>query len=216
MIMDRPRSTVSLIVNLLIAVFTIFSVGSFFFYFEGGALQQRSFRAFRYFTTDSNVLAAAVALCMIPFAIKGLTSGSVTVPRALLVFKYVGCTAVTVTLLTVVLFLGQIYGYPSMFAGANLFLHLVCPLLCLFAFLFLEGPEGGLTVGEALLGLLPVLLYGILYYVKVVAIGKDAGGWPDFYGFNVGGRWYISYVIMLAATTALCFLLRFLQKKISA
>ena len=31
--------------------------------------------------------------------------------------------------------------------------------------------------------LIPVLIYSVLYYVMVVVVGEENGGWNDFYGF---------------------------------
>ena len=33
----------------------------------------------------------------------------------------------------------------------------------------------------------------------VIIVGQENGGWADFYGFNMGGKWYISMAAMLAA-----------------
>ena len=54
-----------------------------------------------------------------------------------------------------------------------------------------------------LLSLLPTALYGVLYYIMVMVIGAENGGWDDFYGFNGGGAWYISAVFMFAGTYAI-------------
>ena len=42
----------------------------------------------------------------------------------------------------------------------------------------------------------------------VVFIGASRGGWVDFYGFNIGGKWYLSFAVMLIATLLLSFGLR--------
>ena len=52
-----------------------------------------------------------------------------------------------------------------------------------------------------LLGVLPIIAYGILYLNKVL-LEKT---WDDFYGFNKGGKWKIS----VAAMTIGCFLVSF-------
>ncbi|MCQ2406147.1 MAG: hypothetical protein MJ067_02895, partial [Oscillospiraceae bacterium] len=95
-------------------------------------------------------------------------------------------------------FLGPLFGYKSMFAGHNLFMHLINPLMALGAF-FLPCCGEKLSPLKALWGLSPVAVYGSVYLYTVVI--KEI--WPDFYGFNMGGRWYISYPVMMLFTIAL-------------
>ena len=42
----------------------------------------------------------------------------------------------------------------------------------------------------------------------VVIKGPEKDGWEDFYGFNKGGRWYLSVVMMAVMTLAIAFLIR--------
>ena len=44
--------------------------------------------------------------------------------------------------------------------------------------------------------------------VKVVLIGAPNGGWEDFYAFNQNNNWQVTVAVMLAATTAISFLVR--------
>ena len=54
-----------------------------------------------------------------------------------------------------------------------------------------------------LIGVLPVAAYGTFYLYKAVTIGEENGGWPDFYGFNKGGKWKVSFVMMMLAAVAI-------------
>ena len=56
---------------------------------------------------------------------------------------------------------------------------------------------------HSLVGLIPVLLYGLLYLNKVVFRKQ----WDDFYGFNRDGKWRLSFAAMVGATALLCLLL---------
>ena len=146
----------------------------------------------RYFTVLSNLLCALAALTV---AVCRLGGGEI--PYVVGVFKYVGTAAVTVTLLTVVFFLGPTLGYKLMFTGPDLWLHLICPLLAVVSLLLWDKPE--LPFGAAFLGTLPVALYGAVY-IRRVRFAPEQRRWPDFYGFNRGGKWLASLLIMLAAT----------------
>lgn len=148
----------------------------------------------RYFTALSNLFCAAAALALALARLGGVPS------LPLLLFKYVGTVAVMVTLLTVLLFLGPHYGYKMLFSGPDLWLHLICPLLALLSYLLWD--RAPLTAATALLGVLPVLLYGLLYLRRVVFQQR----WEDFYGFNRGGKWPLSFAAMLLGAALLCLL----------
>jgi hypothetical protein len=62
-----------------------------------------------------------------------------------------------------------------------------------------------MTPGTAILGMLPMLLYGAVYLYKVI-LAPEGRRWEDFYGFNRGGMWPIAAVAMLAGTCAVCAL----------
>ncbi len=145
----------------------------------------------RFFTVLSNLLCALAALAVVVCRL-----GFGTLPYAVGVFKYVATAAVSVTLLTVVCFLGPTLGYKLMFTGPDLWLHLVCPLLAVVSLLLWDKPE--LPFGAVFLGALPVALYGAVY-IRRVMFAPEQRRWQDFYGFNRGGRWPLSLLIMLAA-----------------
>ncbi len=149
----------------------------------------------RYFTVLSNLFCAAASLAAAAARLLG------TVSEALLLVKFVSTVAVTVTLLTVLVFLGPAAGYRLMFSGPDLFLHLLCPLLALATYFLWDRPV--LTAGTAFLGIFPVLLYGIVYLSKVV-FSKH---WEDFYGFNKGGKWPLSFSAMLAGSAVISLIL---------
>ena len=145
----------------------------------------------RYFTTLSNLFCAAACLCVAAFRLTG------AVPRWVLILKYAGTVEVMVTFLTVMLFLGPSFGYKNLLTGPDLWLHAVCPLLALVSYLAWDRTEGPLPL--ALLGALPVLLYGLMYLKKAVLEKTPEKRWDDFYGFNRGSRWPLSFAVMLTA-----------------
>ncbi len=67
-----------------------------------------------------------------------------------------------------------------------------------------------MPVACVLLGVLPVVLYGFLYLKKIVFFNEE-NSWEDFYGFNAGGRWLISFIAMVVATFVLSFVLYFVS-----
>ncbi len=191
------HSAVSTVINILIFLITAVLVAGIFFK-EGKWQPGSGAKAFRYFTVLSNVLCAVSALVM---AI-GQANGSVS--PGVVMFKYLGTVSVTVTLLTVLLFLGPTIGYKVLFSGRDLYLHLIGPLMAIASFCFLE--KRGLSLGTALLGLLPVILYGSVYLYKVVFSPEDKR-WEDFYGFNKGGKWPVSFAAMMIGALIVCLAL---------
>lgn len=188
-----------LFLNALIFTLTLILTVRFFrkdgsFRFSNGA------SAFRYFTVLSNVFCAAAALlmCFAP-----------SLPWVW-TLKYMGTAAVTVTMLTVFLFLGPNLGYKKLLTGRDLYMHLVTPLLAILSFLCCE--KRGMTFKTALLGVLPVLFYSILYLYKVLC-APEGKRWEDFYGFNKGGKWPVSLAVMLTGNLAVCMVFMFLQNR---
>ena len=156
---------------------------------------------FRFFTVLSNVLCAIMALLVVICRVQGYLNPYVFVG------KYVGTVAVMVTFLTVMLFLGPTQkNYKVLLSGPELHLHFTVPLISLVSFLLWDKTEMPATC--IFLGVLPVLLYGILYLKKVV-FSEGENKWDDFYGFNLGGRWKISFTAMVVATFILSCALYF-------
>ena len=181
-------------VNGLIVILTIYGMSRFFTVGGDGNMPVMNTSCFRFFTVDSNLLAAIGSLLMLIGQLRQLGKDE-PLPAAFLVLKHVGSTAVGVTFFTVFCFLGMLYGYASMIAGVNLYMHLITPLLAMLGFILLEK-QPPIRFRSISLGLLPTLLYGVVY-VYLVVIRKR---WPDFYGFNIGGHWILSCCLMVLAT----------------
>ena len=174
----------SIVLNLFIVVAVIGAVSAH-------ARKNPVSTVLRYFTVLSNILCAISAAVVVVARISG------SVPEAVLVLKYVGTSAVTVTLLTVLFFLGPTIGYKLLVTGPDFWLHIFCPVIAIVSYLACDKTNAG--IWAVLLGMLPAMAYGMLYLNKVVYEKT----WDDFYGFNRGGKWKISFVAM----TAGCFLI---------
>lgn len=153
----------------------------------------------RYFTSLSNLFCAAASAAVAAARLWG------AVPNGLLVVKFIGTAAVTITLLTVMLFLGPVvYDYKALLTGPDLWLHLVCPVLAILTYFLWDRPV--MAFGGMLLGILPVLLYGAMYLYRLLFAPTEKR-WEDFYGFNRGGKWRLSFAAMTAAALAVSLLL---------
>lgn len=145
-------------------------------------------QAFRFFTCLSNILCAAACLLTTVFAASG------EIPGWVWLLKFVGTAAVTLTMLTVFLFMAPGIGKgwaKELLTGqaSDFFMHLVNPVLALVSFCVFE--KRGMTFLQALPGVMPIILYGILYAYKVLH-APEGKRWNDFYGLARGGKIAVS------------------------
>ena len=190
----------SIALNALIALVTAVLLAAFFFK-DGRWDEARGRSAMRFFTTQSNLLCALAALLMCIFPQSRRVWG----------LKYIGTAAVTVTMLTVFLFLAPSIGkggLRQLLKGADFFLHLITPVLAIVSFCAFE--RRGMDFGTALLGMLPVVIYGPWYLYKI-RFAPEGKRWEDFYGFNKSGRWPVSFAMMVIGTFLVCMGLMALQ-----
>lgn len=203
----------SLALNASIAVMVAAAwLGMVFGVDERGVLTARGLWSLKYFTVLSNLLAGAASALYAACLIR-LLRGSAAVPRWAVLLKYAGAVSVALTLATVLVFLGPTAktGFLSMFRGANLWLHLVVPVLCVLDFCFLD-PDGPLTLSDSLIACVPMLLYAAFYTANLARngfVGAD-GRVNDWYGFAFGG-WrtaVISAVVVALGTWGMALMMR--------
>ena len=216
---DMRRYTFRRFVNIFL-VAAVF--GSYFaiFFFGTGSLVQNGIGSLRYFTMLSNLFVGFVAIAWLKSShskgagIDGRT-GSGDKPDARIErLKYIAAASVGLTCATILGFLGPIYGYKEMLAGANLFMHLVTPVAAMAEIIFLS--DVSYTRRDNRLAMIPPLLYGLVYLANILINGR--GEWPatnDWYfffawGYPVG---IIIYVVLLTVTWLLALLMRKLQRK---
>lgn len=190
---EMPGDIMDNAINILIFVITAISF-LFCFRKDGRWDLRAGKKSLRFFTILSNLFCAVSALLWV------LSSSYWA-----WLLKYVGTVAVTVTLLTVIFFLGPNMGYKPLFSGKDLYLHLCGPLLAIVSFCFMEC-QFALSFSLSLLGIIPVIIYGFVYLVEVVILKN----WEDFYGYNKDGKWKISMAAMFAGGFAVCMLIRIL------
>ena len=190
--------------NIGIALLTLIIVVSFFRK-DGQWVPERGKFALRFFTTLSNLLCAAACL------LTALAINAGGIPEWIWMLKYIGTAAVTVTMLTVLFFLAPTFGKGALkvlLSGTDLFMHLITPLLALVSFCVFE--KRGMSFGQSLWGMLPVVLYGPVYLYKILYALPEKR-WDDFYGFNKQGKWPIAFTGMVIGTFLICMGIMALQ-----
>ena len=191
----------SIVINIAIFIITLVLLVRFLRK-DGRWDREKVRKTFRFFTCQSNVLCAFAALLT---AVSQLAGG---IPEWAWILKYIGTSAVSVTMMTVLLFLGPAYSYKELLKGPDFFMHLLTPLLALLSFCVFE--KRGMRFSLALTGLLPVVLYGPLYLYKIL-YAPEGKRWDDFYGFNKSGKWPAAFAAMLAGTFLICMGIMALQ-----
>ena len=200
--MKKGERVFTALCSLAIIVCTLYALLSFFIRGGEGNMTVMGALCFRYFTVDSNLLMAAVSVPVLYCALLGKK-----LSPALRALRYLSACAVTLTMMTVLVFLGPLMGYRAMFAGPNLYMHLTTPLLAVLLQVFTDN-RAPMAKKSVLFSLIPTALYGAVYILQVMIFSV----WPDFYSFASGGFWYVSLIAMLLGTLLIGTALRALRR----
>ena len=223
--MNKKRlfNSLSLIINLSIIYFTIDAT---LYNFRSDIIRNElvygfdGIKSYCFFTVLSNTFLALSCIVSLVYNIKNAVKDEYIFPKKVFALKFVATVSVTVTMMTVILFLApyaQISGtgYFSLFTANNFYLHFLSPLLAVITFIFFEKTEE-FDFKNTYSGLIPTALYSMVYITMVAIIGEANGGWIDFYGLTFGGHLWltpISAIAMLGATYLFSFSLYKLNKK---
>ena len=201
--MDKNKFRKCVNIFLVIAV-----LGSWIAIFvsASGTLMQNGLNSIKYFTVLSNLfegLASAIWL------VSSLRNGKASAHAELL--KYIAAAAVGLTCAVVLVFLGPLYGYPAMFAGGSLFMHLLTPLIAIAEIIFLSDVE--YTSKDNRLVILSPLVYGAFYLGNNLING--IGEWPDTNDWYLFLAWgYPVGIFIFAVICAVTWLLGFAMRKL--
>ncbi len=178
---EQLRRSLLIIYQLLLAAAVLLSWGSMVFDAQTGQLlADRGLSSLKYYTVLSNLLAALAALLCAASLLRGEP------PRWVRVLKLCGASAVGITFTVVIAFLGVIYGYRAMYQGANLWLHLIAPLMAMGELCFVRF--GPISRRDTMWAMLFTVLYGFGYLGNILINGR--GEWPhtnDWYAFMTWG-----------------------------
>ena len=213
--MKQRNIKISLVINIIIVLLTVFATIIMFtgFRFMHGSepiLETTKFGVFKFFTVDSNVFMGIVSLAFIIEETKLLKGKIKDISKTMYIFKLMSTTAVTITFLTVFLYLGPISdgGIISMLQNSNLFFHFIIPVLSIITFILFEKTDK-LELKNSLYGIIPTLLYAS-YYVTNILIHMENGKVSpiyDWYWFVQNGVWtafiVAPFMLLIAYITSL-------------
>ncbi len=160
-----------------------------------------------YFPLQSSLLAAVGAAFLVPYAIEGIRKKRFTLPRWLVVFHYACATCAAITFVAAMVLILPAQGATAV-RGTDFWMHLVVPICNVILFQCVETGVS-LTRRDTVLAQVPYWMYMVLYYVEVVVIGKENGGWSDFYLTRKYFPMWVSILLMLAiGFGAACVMIR--------
>ena len=136
----KTKAIISLVCNIIVLIVTsIVAV----LYFTVGQNGHAGVYCFRFFTTDSNFLAAFASALVAVCDIQILRGKMTTIPRAITLLKYAGVISLTLTFLTVFVLLIPTYGVARLLGGTGFHMHLTAPVLTFITFMFFEPHKIG-------------------------------------------------------------------------
>ena len=123
------------------------------------------------------------------YLLKNVKKEEIVLSKKLTYLHLSSATSLALTALTVVCFLGPTQGFTIMYKEDMFLYHLFNPILVVASFILLKKPH--LNIKESFVGIIPMVLYGIVYSSTVLT-----HTWEDFYGFTFGGNWWAILVVL--------------------
>ena len=191
------KRTISIILNSLIFLLVAFATTCMIFGInimsrteEVRAFTAANLSAFKYYTVDSNVFGALVALVYVCFEIALARRKIERLPKILHLLRLAAATGLTLTMLVTAFFLIPQFGehWYILYIDNNFFFHLTVPLLSIVTFIFFEPDTKDISQRDSLFGIITMVIYGVFYTLNIIAhLGNDH---PlkdyDWYGFLAG------------------------------
>ena len=174
---------------------------------------KNGFVSFIYFTMISNTLAMLSAAFTIPFAVDGIRKKRFTMPRWIALMHYSATISVTVMFFCVICFISWV-SPDDAFGGANLVTHIFCPILILISFFQTEN-EYIYTFKNQSLGMIPLCVYIIAYFIEVILIGEANGGWPDIYRVKEFLPYWLAIPMLFLFGLGISFMIRLLSNRLT-
>ena len=188
-------------------------------------LGQQFLNCLHFFTVESNVLIAVIALLCIPFNLIGIFKGK-TLPKTLFVLKFIATVLIGITFFVATFFLSYLDNWDIakqygnfQFDNVAFYYHLLVPALALLGFVFFDRAKK-VKFGVNFLPLIPFAaycgFYGVNYFLKFFL--DPTTNKYDWYGFTeINGLpgAIISLGIIAAFVIVLSILLFLLNKLFS-
>lgn len=221
--MKDKRYKIAIVINILVAILTILACVIMYtgFKFMPGkdiSLEVTKIEMLKFFTVQSNIFVGIVSLVFAIKEIKYLNGNGKELTVTDYVFKLMSTTAVGLTFLVVIAYLGPITdgGTPVMLKNSNLFFHLIIPVVSILNFIIFERTNK-LSFKKSFYGIIPTAIYG-MFYITNILIHTENGKVSvvyDWYWFVQNGVWTAFIVVpMIFGITYLISLIIWRANKI--
>ncbi|MBR4343212.1 MAG: hypothetical protein IKP88_11010 [Lachnospiraceae bacterium] len=201
-----------IVTNILLVIFT--AIGLWLMFSRRSAASPseflaKGFRNFKYFTTLSNVFCGLTAFS---YLLALLFTKNLRIWKILNTVKIMSSSAVGVTFIVVLAFLGPMYGFNRTYRSSNLWFHLLIPVFAMIEFCFIKFEY---PFNKTFYAGIPVAIYGITYLLNNIINGTGTYlDTNDFYGFL---RWgypigILAFIVILLLGWGIACLLRFIRK----
>ena len=178
-------------------------------------INANGFLSFIYYTMIANTLAMCSIAFIIPFAVDGIKKRRFVLPKWVAMLHYLAATSISIMMVFVLAFMS--WASPeNAFGGSNLIMHIFCPILILISFFQIEN-RYIYSLKDRFIGCIPFYIYLIVYFVEVIIVGEENGGWPDIYQIHEHMLPALAIPILMALGLAVSWLIasisNFLTKK---
>ena len=161
---------------------------------------------FSYFTNLSNILITLAGSFIVPYSVNGIRNKRFVLPRWLSMMHYSGIICICLVHIFTLVFILP-YNRDFAVGGPGIFLHVISPLAIVISYFMVES-HYDYSVKEVHLCMLPFFVYSLVYFVMVVIIGPENGGWEDLYMLNTYVPAYFSMPFMYLITFSLAMIIR--------
>lgn len=204
--MKEKYNKKSFVTNLLIIMCAIIGTIIMYSNVDGGDLASGGIKNFKYYTVLSNEFCGLVALISLLLYQKYRDK--------LIMLKFVSLVLVCVTFMTVIVFLVHIYGFKDMYKGANLWFHLILPVVAFADFMVMKIEKEELPFKYTFFCMIPTAIYGSIYLLNILING--VGKWPnsnDWYGFVKWGLGVgiLIFVVILFISWIMARIIRYIK-----
>ena len=207
LVLQRYRSIITFVACSITLVVALYAIGLALVNYAMDGI--KIINLFKYFTTLSNMLTALAAAFIIPYAINGYRFKHFSYPKWVSMMHFAGTASTSFVSFFTVVFIAP-YNREFAFGGSNFYLHVICPLMILISYFFVES-HYRYTAKEFLICMTPFIAYSLVYLVNVVFIGS----WEDLYLLNTLVPFYFSMPIAYIAFFAISHLIKWISLTVS-
>ena len=176
-------------------------------------VEEVGLKTFRMFTDLSNMFVSITTAMTIPFTVEGIRQKNYHLPRWIMNLTLASVTAISVTFsISLFVLSPQVNFVRIMLTGTNLLMHTTVPLIAILSFLFINTYHT-IKFKATIFAVIPVAIYAMCYFVMVVLVGEENGGWRDHYHFLEVMPWYCALGMCLVIAFGLANLLRFVHNR---